>query len=252
MKKILFLLLFISSLANGQSVEELFSKANTFYKQGNLEMAIENYLEIDKQEEVSSELYYNLGNCYYKLNNVAETIYYYEKALKLNPLNEDARNNLVFAKRLTIDSIKELPKSILQKINKNYFQKLSYNQWALITIVFSFLTAILFLLFYFSFRSSLKRTYFIASVFSFLFFISALTITYNQFIFTKNEVFAIIFSEKTEIRNEPSISSESIFTLHEGTKVRVLDAVGNWRKIKLVDGKVGWIPLKELKLLSFF
>ena len=146
MKKILFLLLFISSLANGQSVEELFSKANTFYKQGNLEMAIENYLEIDKQEEVSSELYYNLGNCYYKLNNVAETIYYYEKALKLNPLNEDARNNLVFAKRLTIDSIKELPKSILQKINKNYFQKLSYNQWALITIVFSFLTAILFLL----------------------------------------------------------------------------------------------------------
>ena len=116
MKKILFLLLFISSLANGQSVEELFSTANTFYKQGNLEMAIENYLEIDKQEEVSSELYYNLGNCYYKLNNVAETIYYYEKALKLNPLNEDARNNLVFAKRLTIDSIKELPKSILQKI----------------------------------------------------------------------------------------------------------------------------------------
>ena len=83
-------------------------------------------------------MYYNLGNSYYKLNKVGPTIYYYEKALKLNPLNDDVKNNLVFAKRLALDNIEELPKTIFQKFNKNYLQKLSYNQWAIVVVVFLF------------------------------------------------------------------------------------------------------------------
>jgi tetratricopeptide (TPR) repeat protein len=252
MKKTFFLLVFISSFAFSQSSEALFTAGNDFYKKGAIEKAIEAYRKIESQAVISSELYYNLGNCYYKLNNVGATIYNYEKALQLDPLNEDAANNLVFAKRLTIDRIEEVPKSVFQKLNENYLQKFSYNQWAIISCGFSLLTAVFFLLFYFAYGSSKKRSYFTASVFSFVFFISSIAITYNQYRFAKNEIYAIVFSEKVDVKNGPTESSENIFTLHEGTKVKVLDTVDQWKKIKLVDGEIGWIAAKEIKLLNVF
>lgn len=252
MKKIFFLLLIIANAAIAQNVDSLFVSANELYKNGNFEKAIEIYKEIESKEIISSELYYNLGNAYYKLNKVGPTIYYYEKALKINPLNEDVRNNLVFAKRLALDNIEEVPKTVLQKFNINYLQKLSYNQWAIVCVVLSFLGAILFLLFYFSDISTRKRIYFTISSLSFLLLIFAVFITYNQFEFAKNNKAAIVFAEKTTIRNAPTLNSEEVFTLHEGTKVIVLDAIDNWKKIKIADGKIGWIIDSEIKLLDTF
>ena len=149
MKKIVFLFLMVANFANAQTSSNLFETANNLYKEGKIEQAIETYKKIESQNLISAELYYNLGNCYYKLNKVGPTIYNYEKALKLDPLNEDVINNLIFAKRLALDNIEELPKSLLQKFNANYLQKLSYNQWAIIVIILSFLGSILFLLFFF-------------------------------------------------------------------------------------------------------
>jgi len=205
--------------------------------------------KIESLDLVSSELYYNLGNSYYKLNKVGPTIYYYEKALKLNPLNQDVKNNLVFAKRLALDNIEELPKTVLQRFNKNYLQKLSYNQWAVVVIVFSVLASLLLLLFYFADVPSRKRFYFATSIFSFILLVTSLFITYNQYNFSKKNKVAIVFAEKTAVRNAPTLNSEEVFTLHEGTKVIVLDAIDNWKKIKLADGKLGWIISAEIKEL---
>ncbi len=243
------LLLLISSFAFTQTTDTLFSSANNFFKEGKYQKSIELYNQIEEKSEVSSELYYNLGNSYYKLNKVASTIYYYEKALKLNPLNENAQNNLVIAKRLTLDRIEELPKSILQRFNENYLQKLTYNEWATISITFSFIASLLFLLFYFSEISSRKRLYFVSSMFSFLVLILSIIITFNQFNKSKNTIEAIIFAEKAAIKNAPTLNSNDVFTLHEGTKVYVLDSVDNWKKIKLADGKIGWMIANELKEL---
>ena len=249
MKKITLLLVLFTSLLSAQTVEELFTQANKAYKEAKYNEAIELYQKIEAEGKISSELYFNLGNSYYKLNKVAPTIYNYEKALRLDPLNKDAANNLVFAKRLTLDAIEELPKTFLQKLNENYLQKLSYNQWAIVVVIFSFLAALLFLLFYFSVTSSRKRLYFVTSILSFLLLIFSLVITYNQYTFYKNNVQAIIFAEKAEVKNAPTLNSEDVFTLHEGTKVKVLDEVDNWKKIKLADGKIGWIIASELKVL---
>ena len=186
-------------------------------------------------------------DCYYKLNNVANTIYYYEKALLLNPLNSDATNNLEFAKRMTIDRIEELPKTFLQRLEINYIQKFSYNQWALITVICSFLTAFLFLLFYFSRASQKKRTYFISSMLLLILCVVSTTITYNQYHTSTSAKFAIIFASKVTVKNAPTDTANEIFTLHEGTKINVLDAVDNWKKIRLADGKVGWISADALK-----
>lgn len=252
MKNFLYALLIITNVVAAQSVDDLFAEANTLYKEGNYLAAVETYQKIAEQKVVSSELYYNLGNCYYKLNQVAPTIYNYEKALLLDPLNEDAANNLVFAKRLTLDTIEELPKSFLQKINTNFLQKLSYNEWAKVVILSSFLTAIFFLLFYFSKTSTRKRTYFIISVLGFLCLVTTIFITVNQYQQTKNTLEAIVFSEEVTVKNAPTINSEDVFTLHEGTKVWVLDAVDHWNKIKIADGKVGWIAIENIKKLTFF
>ena len=112
MKKLVFcFVVLFTVLSYSQTPEALFSKANSLYKNGNYSKAIDIYLSIEKQGLQSDELYYNLGNSYYKLNKVAPSIYYYEKALKINPLNEDAISNLAFAKRMTIDVIEELPKT---------------------------------------------------------------------------------------------------------------------------------------------
>ena len=160
------------------------------------------------------------------------------------------QNNLVFAKRLALDNIEELPKTVFQKFNENLLQKLSYNQWAIVVIVFSFLGSLLFLLFYFSKSPSQKRFYFATSLISFIILVLTFIITYNQYTFYKNNKEAIVFAEKTEVRNAPTFNSEEVFTLHEGTKVIVLDAIDDWKKIKLADGKVGWIIANEIKLIE--
>lgn len=250
MKKLLFLLFIVTQIGVAQTTEDLFKNANEYYKNEKIEEAIVLYEKIESQGFISSELFYNLGNAYYKLNKVGPSIYYYEKALKLNPLNEDVKNNLVFAKRLALDNIEELPKTVFQKLNQNYLQQLSYNQWSFIVVAFSIIGSLLFLLFYFASSPSKKRFYFITSSLSFVFLILSFLITYNQYSFTKNNKVAIVFAEKTEVRNAPTLNSEEVFELHEGTKVIVLDEIDDWRKIKIADGKLGWIIANEVKELD--
>lgn len=247
MKKIFVLFLCISSVSFAQNSNELFATANALYKNGKYQKAIKIYTQIKDSNKVSSELYYNLGNCYYKLNKVAPTIYNYEKALRLNPNNKDAQNNLIFAKRLTLDRIEALPKTVLQQFNESFLQKLSYNSWGVLSILFSILTAVLFLLFYFAYHSSKKKMFFATSIISFILLVTTLAIAFNQYNLSKNKIEAIIFTEKTTVKSEPTKNSDKAFTLHEGTKVNVIDAVDDWKKIRLTNGKIGWLLSKNLK-----
>jgi len=249
MKKLLILLLFLSQVVIAQSADELFQKANEEYKLEQYETAIKTYEQIESLGLTSSELYYNIGNCYYKLNRVAPSIYNYEKALMINPLNEDASNNLVFARRLTIDNIEELPKSVLQRLDESFVKKLSYNEWAMVSVTLSILGCLLFLLFYFAYSPGKKRLFFVTSMISFLLLITTSVFTIKEYSFAQSNIEAIIFATQIEIKNAPTANGETVFTLHEGTKVKVLDTVDNWKKIKIADGKIGWIVTKELKVL---
>ncbi len=245
----LILFIWITGLVSAQNSGGLFDKANGFYKIGKYEQAIKSYEKIIKNGEVSSELYYNLGNCYYKLNKVAPTIYNYEKSLQLDPNNADAINNLVFAKRLTLDRIEPLPKSFFQKINESILQKLHFETWGILAILSSFLVALFFILYYFAQSSFKKRFYFIGSLSWIFLLLVFFAIAIQQYNYDKNTKFAIIFSQKTDVQSEPIENSSKNFTLHEGTKVKVLDSVDNWKKIKLSNGKIGWVLSENLKEL---
>lgn len=248
MKKIIAILLLFLSIGNyAQTPEALFSEANTFYKVEDYNRALGVYLALEEKGLESSELYFNLGNCYYKLNKVAPAIYYYEKALKVDPTNEDALHNLTFAKRMTLDVIEELPKTIFQRFSTNVIQKLPFDTWALIAVIASFLASVLFLLYHFSGSSKMKLLYFNTTIFAvFVMLVSVFFAFHNYDTVQKNRG-AIIFAAKAEITNAPTASSEVVFSLHEGTKVIILDELDNWKKIKIADGKTGWIYTDNLK-----
>jgi tetratricopeptide (TPR) repeat protein len=248
MKKfVIIVCVFFTSFGFSQAADELFFQANNLYKNGSYTEAVELYKKLENLGLQSDDLYYNLGNSYYKLNKVAPSIYYYEKALKLNPINEDAKTNLAFAKRMKIDAIKVLPKTIFQKFAEKFIYKLHYNTWAWIAVILSFLGAVLFLLYHFSYSRRKKLLHFNTSVLSALLLIFSVVFTYKAYSHEMNTKPAIIFKQTTEIKNAPTLNSDTVFELHEGTKVLVLDAIDDWKKIKLADGKIGWILTDDLR-----
>lgn len=248
MKKLVaILVLFSFSFGFSQTTDELFTTANELYKTGKYTDAIENYKKIEEKGVASDDLYFNLANSYYKLNNIAPSIYYYEKALKLNPYNTDAKTNITFAKRMAIDAIEVMPKTIFQKFSEGFIYKLTYNSWAWIAVILSFLGAILFLLYRFSYSSSKKLLFFNTSILSAILLIFAVVFAYKTYNYQVNNKVAIIFKQVTEIKNAPTLNSDTVFELHEGTKVQVLDAIDNWKKIKIANGKIGWIIADDMK-----
>ena len=240
-KIVIILVLVFSTFGYSQNAKNLFDTANELYKNGKYTEAIETYKKIENLGVHSDELYFNLGNSYYKLNKVAPSIFNYEKALKINPSNADVLMNLTFAKRMKIDAIEVMPKTVFQKFSDNIIYKLTYNSWAWIAVILSFLGAILFLLYHFSYSSGKKLLYFNTSILSAILLIFAVVFAYKSYNYEVNIKSAIIFKQSTEIKNAPTLNSDTVFELHEGTKVQVLDAIDNWKKIKLADGKIGWI-----------
>ena len=241
------LMLLITLFSFAQEANTLFVDGNKLYQEEKYNEAIEKFHQVEKQALESADLFYNLANAYYKTNQVAPAIYYYEKALQLAPNSKDIAVNLDFAKQMTIDNIEPLPTSILQKISKTVIQKLDYNSWAYLTIFLLFLFAFLFLIYRFSNSSTKKRLYFMIGTLSLVFTLISLVFAFHTYKVSNAKKEAIIFVQQTQIKNAPMLSSESIFELHEGTKVTVLEHVDNWKKIKIADGQTGWIIGSELK-----
>ena len=251
MKNILLItiLIFTCSLS-AQSADSLFVEANKLYQQEKYVEALSLYEQIRNSKLESDDLYFNMANTYYKTNKVAPAVYYYEKALLLNPNHTDAAYNLTFAKRMGIDNIEGLPKTLGQKFSKNIIQKFTYNTWAYIAVICSFLFALLFLLYHFSYSSIHKRFYFISSIVSALFIIVAVLFSYTNYEHIKNYKTAIVFAVQTNVKSAPTASSEISFELHEGTKVRLLESLDGYKKIKIADGKIGWIAEDDIKELQ--
>lgn len=232
-----------------QNTNKLFVEGNKLYQQEKYNQAIEKYLQAIKTKKISPELYYNLANAYYKTNKVAPSIYYYEKALKLKPNDKAIKGNLDLAEQMTLDNIEPMPKTIWQKISENTIQKLNYNTWAYVSVAFIFIFAILFLRYHFSSETSTKRILFITSILSAIFTLLSVWFAFQTYKIEKNNKYAIIFVPQTDIKNAPMLSADKVFDLHEGTKVKILQAKDNWKKIKIADGQTGWIVSNELKEL---
>ncbi len=251
MKNLIYIVTAFTSFTFAQN-DIIFEQANTLYNEGKFTEAIQQYESIIDNGEHSSELYFNLGNAHYKLNNIAPSIYYYEKAALLNPKDVEIQNNLSFAKNMTIDAIDKIPEVGFSKIIKNTTNMFSFDIWSWISIALMIVFVMLFLSYYFSNTTSRKRFAFIGSFASLLLCFVALSFAFNKYSLDKKNNPAIVFAQESQVKSEPNLRSTEAFILHEGTKVQVLETVDNWKKIKLTDGKIGWIPSEDIKLLKNF
>ncbi|AWK03352.1 BatE protein [Flavobacterium crocinum] len=245
MKNILYLFLLISQIFFAQG---RFEAGNALYQKGQYKEAVQVYENIVKEDKLqSAELYFNLGNCYYKLNQVAPSIYNYEKALVLKPNDPETLNNLKFAKKLTIDEIKEVPKVGFAKLIQNFTSIFDYNMWAKIAVAIGFVFLLSFIGYYFSKATIAKRIYFVGMFIFLIAFALSISAAVAEKRHFDNDRVAIVFSEMSQVRAKPQKSANGIILLHEGAKVYVLETTADWKKVELTDGTQGWIESSTIK-----
>ena len=249
MRKLIYLSILLFSLAGFSQNEELFEEANSAYQSGNYQNAINYYEEILDNGETSAELYYNLGNAHYKLNHVAPSIYYYEKALQLDPTDEDIKNNIEFARNMAIDDIEEVEQTGMNQWVNGLISTFSYSTWAVFAIIFSILFVALFLLYYFTYTPLYKRLLFTGAMLSVLLTVLSVIFAFQQQSYIQDNQYAIIFGEEVEVRDEPNLRGDASFELHEGTKAKVLEDYQEWARIELANGAQGWVKNSVIKKL---
>ena len=251
MKFYLFSLLcyLITNLGFAQEATELFEQGNAAYSDGKYNDAIDLYQSVLDKNQTSVDLYYNLANAYYKSNTIGKSIYFYEKALQLDPDNTEVLNNLKFAQRATVDRVETLPKRFTTKIAEGSIFRYTFDTWAWLAVVCMIGFVILFILYYASGTTTSKRIFFTTALTTLLISFIFLTFAFVKYNEVQNKRSGIVFSQEAAVNSEPNLRSNLAFELHEGTKVRILENTKGWRKIQLADGKIGWIPKEDIKEL---
>ncbi|GGD81234.1 SH3 domain-containing protein [Planktosalinus lacus] len=249
MKTLIYIVVFTLSFVAFPQNENAFEEGKSHYKEANYEAAINTWESILESGKHSAALYYNLGNAYFKSNEIAPSIYYYEKALNLAPGDSDIENNLAIAQSQTVDIIEPLPKNLISTWVENAISAFSFDTWAWMSVFLVFVFAILFLIYFFSRRSSIKRIYFSGAFIVLFFAIVSLYIAFMSYNSFTNDRSGIIFATSTQVRSEPLNRSETSFVLHEGTKVEIIDEDDDWFRVQLADGKDGWVQKGDLKEL---
>ena len=252
MKKIVVIiyLIFSGIVFSQTNNNEYFNNGLDLYNNGKYKEAIAQFKLIIENGEHSEALYFNLGNSYYKINDIANSVYFFEKALKLNQKNNDVLNNLAYSQNMLIYKTGNRPKNQISEFLNDVSKTLNVNQWLMIGFVFLYLFLVTFLLYFLNTKTMSKKNYFTLSLiffsFSVVFFFNGI----NKFENNKNMVSAIIFEKKIDFRTEPNYRSEVIFNLHEGTKVIIKEELNEWGLVEISDGNKGWIELKSIKKIN--
>lgn len=248
MRHFLFFILFVNLSFSQQN--DIFVVANEKYNSLDFVGAIEKYNELLKGGFHSSELYFNLGNAYYKLDSLAQSIYYYEKGLKYFPNDSSLTQNLEYLNNLTIDDIESLPEDIISMQFNYLLNYFSFNNWSIITIITAILSCFIFLLYFLSKSSIYKRTYFTIFILSFILTSSLLFVNFKIYNVQTTIEFGIVYKDVIEVNFEPNEKSEVLFEIHEGTKVEVIENFDmDWLKIKLSNGQTGWVIKNQIKII---
>ena len=225
------------------------AQGDSAYMRNDYASAIQIYESLLKKGE-AAEVYYNLGNSYYKADDIAKAILNYERALLLQPGNADIRANLEIARSKTIDKVVSVPDIFFVAWIKSLTNCLSVDAWAKLGIVFFILLLISFSLFFFPNRLSGKKSGFIAGILFLVFTVLSNIFASEQ----KSELLdrndAIVLSPSVTVRSTPSESGTGLFVLHEGHKIEIKDnSMREWKEIRLEDGKVGWIPASAIEVI---
>lgn len=229
--------------------ESLLKQANQLYADGKYSEAISSYESILSSQVESAALYFNLGNAYYKTGKIPQAVLNYERALRLNPTDEDIQFNLQVANSLVVDQLDNVPEFFLNVWMKSFRQIASVQTWTLLTLI-SFVLLLLAVWFYFtSHRIDFQKLSFVLGIVLLVTFSVSLTHTLSWAHELKASDAGIIFSPSALVKGSPDTQGTDLFMLHEGTKVQVIDSVGDWAEIRLVNGNEGWLEFRHLEII---
>lgn len=230
--------------------DSLWNAGVSAYTEGSWQAAAESWESISDLGVESSELYYNIGNAYFKMSDYAHAILYYERAHRLDPSNKDISHNLEFANEFVQDKIESVPELFLKAWSRKVCWSLSSDSWAIVFFVLLALALAGLLTFLLSSAVGKRKAGFFSSiVFAVLALVCLLNACWQRRDYSHNTE-AIVTRAVTSVKSSPgSESSKDLFILHEGAKVKLIDEVGNWRNIELADGRQGWMLGTDMELI---
>jgi len=251
-KYILFLLLLLltANLVLAQEERsEKFKKGVEYYTASNYQEALSEWMDIYNTGYRSAELDYNIGNAYFKLNNVPGAILFFERARLLKPADSNINYNLQISRSLVVDKFEEIPELFFVRWFDLLSLLLSANIWAVISIISFVLFLVLLSVYIYSSRYRIKVMGFWAALLFLILSASSLAFTVRNRSLVYDNKQAVIFAPSVNGKSSPDNSGTDLFILHEGSKVTIEDNVGEWYEIKLSDGNKGWVPSNSLTII---
>ena len=236
----------IINVMSASQIDDLMKQGNAAYQNGNYQNAISDYEKLVNDGYEGVSLYYNLGNAYYKDGKLGYSILYYEKALKLSPNDDDIQHNLAIANSKTIDKINTLPRFFIFQWWESLLSFFSVKGWTYFTYVLFILILAAAGVYFFIKNPLIQRySFFGGLAILVLFILSAvmLAINVNRQLNVKN---GIIIAQAVSAKLSPDTKSNDAFVIHEGLKVKMEDKVDDWVKVRLNDGKIGWLPQNDI------
>lgn len=228
----------VSFAVHAQSAKELYRQAGESYNAKQFPEAANKYEQLLSQGYKNAEVYYNLGSCYYKMDSVGKCILNYERALKLSPKDEDILYNLKLARLKSADNIRPMLQPAIFTWWSNFTSFNSSNGWGIFAVVSIWLCILIFAA---SFLLGRRRIF---SIFILLFlFLSfgSLALAIQEQKKQRRSDAAIVIVSSAYVKSAPDAGASDLFMIHEGTRLQILDQVGEWNKVRLEDGKVGWM-----------
>ncbi|MFA5974086.1 MAG: SH3 domain-containing protein [Lentimicrobiaceae bacterium] len=240
-------ILLVAFHAVGQNPEQLAAQAAKAYNNKQYPEAITLYDKIIADGYESYALYYNLGNAYFRNNQNAPAVLYYEKALKLSPNNEDIKHNIEVVNSKLSDKVEQVPELFYKRWWKQLLNIMDIDAMAITNIILLTLALLLFSI-YIAVSGILirKLSFWTGIAFFLLFSIGIIAASQRNYYLTNNHE-AVIFEPTVNIKSSPDENSKDIFVLHEGTKVTLLDVVSNWQEIRIANGSTGWIKTSDIR-----
>lgn len=240
----------MSGFAADAYVDSLFNAASAAYSEGQWADAAGIYTAIENLGLESPALYCNMGNAWFKSGDVAKAMLYYERALKLDPSYDDARYNIAVISDFIQDRIEPVPEFILKTWTRDLCYILDSDTWAVISLIFLAAVAVSLLLLFLSSSLALRRTGFFSAIAAFLLTVMSVSFAFWQKADYSRKDGAVIMVPVVSVKSSPSSdTSTDLFILHEGTKVIILDEVGDWRNIELADGRQGWMKSSDMEII---
>lgn len=244
---ILILMLINLSLKAQDAEQQHFINGNKAYANKQYELSIEHYSKILAMGKENPVLFYNMGNSWFRLKNYPRAILYYEKSLKSDPGNEDARFNLDIANSRIVDKIEVVPAIFYERWWNSFLNFFSINAFAILTIISSTFSMIFWGIYLMNSRKGIRLFSSWTAGILLLIFILFWLAADSKKSELNNYSAAIVITPTLNVKSSPDESSKDVFVIHEGTKVMLLDTIADWQEIKIANGNIGWIRKSDIE-----